>query len=185
MGFDLTKDAARSIPRVLPRQLMFQTHPKLLAEIPCNLTLFVMLNFIPSCKLHKTCWNWDSLKFSHTGILMIVGKPENKNVYPYLARSACLMRHGSNHQRTRFLLKKLLVKAHRRENTLKEGYLRITLLHSSFRYHRRSDFCKGLFQTEGNTLTAIRTGSLVSRGEDPTISTCESLISDVFSVRTS
>lgn len=115
---------------------------------------------------------------------MIVGKPENKNEYTYLARSACLMRHGSNHQRTRFLLKKLLVKAHRRENTLKEGYLRITLLRISFRYHR-SDFCKGLFQTEGNTLTAIRTGSLVSRGEDPTISKCESPISAVFSVRTS
>ena len=47
MGLDLTKDAARSIPCELPRQLMFQKHPKLLAEIPCNLTLFVMLNLIP------------------------------------------------------------------------------------------------------------------------------------------
>lgn len=39
MGCDLTKDAAGSVPCELQRQLMFQKHPNLLAEIPCNQTL--------------------------------------------------------------------------------------------------------------------------------------------------
>lgn len=66
---------------------------------------------------------------------------------------------------------------------LKDGSFNMALLHSSFGSHRGSDFLKDLLQFEGNMLTGIKTGSLLSRGEDPTISKCESLISDDFSVR--
>lgn len=74
MEFDLAKDAACSIPCEFQRQLMFQNHPKLLAEITCNLTLFLSVSYI------KTAKN-GTLKFFHTEILMIVVKSENKNVY--------------------------------------------------------------------------------------------------------
>lgn len=66
---------------------------------------------------------------------------------------------------------------------LKEGSINIALLHSSFGSPRGSDFFKYLLQFEGNMLTGIKTGSLLSRSEDPTISKSESLISDDFSVR--
>lgn len=66
---------------------------------------------------------------------------------------------------------------------LREGSINIALLDSSFRSLRGSDFLEDLLQFEGNTMTGIKTRSLLSRGEDPTISKCESLISDDFSVR--
>lgn len=70
-----------------------------------------------------------------------------------------------------------------RQHMLIEGSINIALLHSSLGSYRGSDFLKDLLQFEGNTMTGIKTGSLLSRGEDPTISKCESLISDDFSVR--
>lgn len=57
------------------------------------------MNLTPLCELHKNCWNWDTLKSSHTEIVLIVGKLENKNVFPYLAGSVCLVRHSSTDPR--------------------------------------------------------------------------------------
>lgn len=95
MGFDLTKDEAHRAPCELLRQLIYQSHLKYLKHL--TIQLFVMLNLISQCELHKNCWNWDILKSSHTETVLIVGKLENKKCTPLL----CLVRHSSTDQDTK------------------------------------------------------------------------------------